>query len=91
MNASDIMPFLSFCLLCSYLLQDVNEMLAQLAKRKLDPLIAETMEAQFKLESSPSTTAELAEYIIFLDQIQERVRSTFLIVTLYVFLINTLS
>ncbi|XP_028284655.1 dynein heavy chain 6, axonemal [Parambassis ranga] len=55
-------------------LEDVSEMLAQLAKRKLDPLIAEATEAQFKLKSSPSTTAELADYVIFLDTIRERIK-----------------
>lgn len=54
--------------------QVVNEMLTQLAKRKLDAVIAKACEAQFKLESSPSTTAELANFHAFLDEIQERVR-----------------
>ncbi len=52
-------------------------MLTQLAKRKLDAVIAEACEAQFKLEFSPSTTAELANSITFLDEIQERVRHAF--------------
>lgn len=52
-------------------------MLTQLAKRKLDAVIDEACEAQFKLEFSPSTTAELANSIMFLDEIQERVRRTF--------------
>lgn len=56
--------------------QAVNEMLTQLAKRNLDAVIAEACEAQFKLESSPSTTAELADALTFLDEIQERVRNT---------------
>lgn len=50
-------------------------MLTQLAKRNLDAVIAEASEAQFKLESSPSTTAELANALTFLDEIQERVRN----------------
>ncbi|KAM7393703.1 hypothetical protein PAMP_020556 [Pampus punctatissimus] len=54
-------------------LEVINEMLTQLAKRKLDAVIAETCEAQFKLEFSPSTTAELANFLIFLDEIQERI------------------
>lgn len=49
-------------------------MLTQLAKKKLDSVIAEACEAQFKLEFTPSTTAELASSLIFLDEIQERVR-----------------
>ncbi|GAA6230347.1 dynein heavy chain 6, axonemal-like [Lates japonicus] len=54
-------------------LEVVNEMLTQLAKRKLDAIIAEACEAQFKLEFSPSTTDELANSLIFLDEIQERI------------------
>lgn len=49
-------------------------MLMQLAKSKLDAVLAEACEAQFKLASSPSTTTELANFHIFLDEIQERVR-----------------
>lgn len=52
-------------------------MLTQLGKEKLDAVIAETCEAQFKLEFTPSTTAELASSLIFLDEIQERVRCSF--------------
>ncbi|KAK2919405.1 hypothetical protein Q8A73_003776 [Channa argus] len=51
----------------------INEILTQLAKKKLDVIIAETCEAQFKLEFTPSTTAELASSLIFLDEIQERI------------------
>ncbi|XP_026216049.1 dynein heavy chain 6, axonemal isoform X2 [Anabas testudineus] len=54
-------------------LEVVNEMLTQLAKKKLDSVIAEACEAQFKLEFAPSTTAELASSLIFLDEIQERI------------------
>ncbi|XP_067440238.1 dynein axonemal heavy chain 6 [Thunnus thynnus] len=54
-------------------LEVINEMLTQLAKRKLDAVIAETSEAQFKLEFSPSTTTELANFLTFLDEIQERI------------------
>ncbi len=68
-------------LLCSeYLLQVINEMLAQLAKRNFEAVVDETNEAQFKLESSPSTTAELADFLAFLDEIQQRVRHTFHII-----------
>ncbi|KAK7929355.1 hypothetical protein WMY93_005750 [Mugilogobius chulae] len=41
---------------------------------KVDATYAETVQAQMKLEFSPSTTAELANYLIFFDQIQARVR-----------------
>lgn len=51
-------------------------MLTKLAKKKLDAAIAEACEAQFKLESIPSTTAELANFLTFLDEIKERVRQT---------------
>nr|XP_046259789.1 dynein axonemal heavy chain 6 isoform X2 [Scatophagus argus] len=54
-------------------LEVVNEMLSQLAKRKLDAVIAEACEAQLKLEFSPSTTAELANSLTFLDEIQKRI------------------
>ncbi|XP_045894233.1 dynein axonemal heavy chain 6-like [Micropterus dolomieu] len=54
-------------------LEVINEMLTRLAKRKLDAVIAEACEAQFKLEFSPSTTAELANSLTFLDEIQERI------------------
>lgn len=49
-------------------------MLTKLAKRKLDAIIAEALEAQYKIESRPSTTTELFSSLIFLDEIQERVR-----------------
>nr|XP_019939373.1 PREDICTED: dynein heavy chain 6, axonemal [Paralichthys olivaceus] len=51
----------------------INEMLTKLAKRKLDAIISEACEAQFKLEFSPTTTTELASSLIFLDEIQERI------------------
>ncbi|XP_070782457.1 dynein axonemal heavy chain 6 [Enoplosus armatus] len=54
-------------------LEVIHEMLTQLAKRKLDAVIAEVCEAQFKLEFSPSTAAEIADSITFLDEIQERI------------------
>uniref|UniRef100_A0A3B4T6A4 Dynein axonemal heavy chain 6 n=1 Tax=Seriola dumerili TaxID=41447 RepID=A0A3B4T6A4_SERDU len=54
-------------------LEVINEILTQLAKSKLDAMIAEACEAQFKLEFNPSTTTELANSLIFLDEIQERI------------------
>lgn len=64
-------------LLCSEsLLQVINEMLSQLAKRKLDAIIDEACDAQFKLEFKPATTTELASSLLFLDEIQKRVRRT---------------
>jgi len=52
-------------------------MLTQQARMKLDAIIAEVSEAQYQLESSPSTTAELANSLTFQDEIQKRVRHTF--------------
>ncbi|XP_068444624.1 dynein axonemal heavy chain 6 isoform X2 [Clinocottus analis] len=54
-------------------LEVINEMLTHLARRKLDAVIAEVCEARYKLESSHSTTAELANFLTFLDEIQERI------------------
>ncbi|KAG7222944.1 hypothetical protein INR49_015971 [Caranx melampygus] len=47
-------------------------MLTQLAKKKLDAIIDEACDAQFKLEFKPATTTELANSLIFLDEIQKR-------------------
>lgn len=58
-------------LLC---LEVINEMLPQVAKRRVDAINAETDAAQVQLESSPSTTVELANYLIFLEKIQERIK-----------------
>ncbi|XP_071360020.1 dynein axonemal heavy chain 6 [Trachinotus anak] len=54
-------------------LEVINEMLTQLAKSKLDAIITEACEAQYKLEFNPSTTVELANSLIFLDEIQDRI------------------
>ncbi|XP_029949300.1 dynein heavy chain 6, axonemal [Salarias fasciatus] len=54
-------------------LEVFNEMLTQLAKKKLDAVIAEVCEAQFKLASRPSTTEEWANALMFLDEINERI------------------
>ncbi|XP_047430741.1 dynein axonemal heavy chain 6 [Mugil cephalus] len=54
-------------------LEVINEMLTRLAKKKLDAVITEACEAQFKLEFRPSTTTELASSLIFLAEIQERI------------------
>ncbi|KAM9770210.1 dynein axonemal heavy chain 6 [Menidia menidia] len=62
----------SFPLRC---LEVINEMLTQQARRKLDVLLAEVCEAQFKLDFHPSTTDEMANSLTFLDQIQERITS----------------
>ncbi|XP_029367943.1 dynein heavy chain 6, axonemal [Echeneis naucrates] len=54
-------------------LEVINEMLSQLARRKLDAILSETCEAQFKLEFNPCTTVELANSLMSLDEIQERI------------------
>lgn len=59
------------------LLQVINDVLRQLAKRKVDALRAEVDEALSKLQFSPSTTVELADSLAFQDEIQGRVRCTF--------------
>ncbi|XP_070710496.1 dynein axonemal heavy chain 6 [Pempheris klunzingeri] len=54
-------------------LEVINEMLTRLAKRKLDAVIADACDAQFTLESSPTTTVQVADSITFLDEIQDRI------------------
>ncbi|XP_072525800.1 dynein axonemal heavy chain 6 [Salminus brasiliensis] len=54
-------------------LEAVNDMLPLLAKRKMDAIIAEAQDAQFKLELVPTTTTEYANSLTFLDEIQERI------------------
>ncbi|XP_029289697.1 LOW QUALITY PROTEIN: dynein heavy chain 6, axonemal [Cottoperca gobio] len=54
-------------------LEAINKMLTQQAKTKLDAVIGEACDAQYKLEYSPSTTMELANSLTFLDEIQERI------------------
>lgn len=48
-------------------------MLPKLARREVDRLIAELQDAQFRLESVPSTTIEFVKSLTFLDDIQVRV------------------
>ncbi|XP_027139394.1 dynein heavy chain 6, axonemal [Larimichthys crocea] len=54
-------------------LEVINDVLRQLAKRKVDALRAEVDEALSKLQFSPSTTVELADSLAFQDEIQGRV------------------
>lgn len=58
-------------------LQAINDMLPLLAKRKIDAVIAEAQDAQFKLEFIPSATTEFVNSLTFLEEIQERVRDGF--------------
>lgn len=48
-------------------------MLPILAKSEVDRLIAELQDAQFKLETTPTTTLEFVHCLTFLDEIQVRV------------------
>ncbi|XP_075946793.1 dynein axonemal heavy chain 6 [Anarhichas minor] len=54
-------------------LEVIRQMLTQQARVKLDAVIAEVCEVKYELESSPSTTAELANSLTFLDEIWERI------------------
>ncbi|KAG7485670.1 dynein heavy chain 6, axonemal [Solea senegalensis] len=54
-------------------LEVINEMLTKLAKWRLDAVIAEACDAQFKLELHPTTTTEFASSLTFLDEIQDRI------------------
>eukprot|EP00063_Salmo_salar_P075241 XP_014050076.1 PREDICTED: dynein heavy chain 6, axonemal-like [Salmo salar] len=58
-------------------LKAINDMLPLLAKRKIDAIIAEAQDAQFKLEFIPSATTEFVNSLTFLEEIQERVRDGF--------------
>uniref|UniRef100_A0A673W197 Dynein axonemal heavy chain 6 n=1 Tax=Salmo trutta TaxID=8032 RepID=A0A673W197_SALTR len=53
-------------------LEAINDMLPLLAKRKIDAIIAEAQDAQFKLEFIPSATTEFVNSLTFLEEIQER-------------------
>ncbi|XP_041838798.1 dynein heavy chain 6, axonemal [Melanotaenia boesemani] len=54
-------------------LEVINGMFTQQAKKKLDVVLTEVCEAQFKLERPVSTTAEMASFLTFLDEIMERI------------------
>ncbi|XP_075463117.1 dynein axonemal heavy chain 6 isoform X2 [Ascaphus truei] len=51
----------------------INDILPGLAKKKLDAVIAESQDAQFKLEFFPSATIDYVNNLIFLDEIQDRI------------------
>ncbi|KAK5598659.1 hypothetical protein CRENBAI_006405 [Crenichthys baileyi] len=55
--------------LCS--LEGFHEMLTQQTRKKVDVLLAKVGEAKSKLENYPSTTEEMAEQLIFLDEIED--------------------
>ncbi|XP_071942686.1 dynein axonemal heavy chain 6-like [Antedon mediterranea] len=54
-------------------LEVINDMLPELAKKLVDNSIAESQDAQYKLEVVPTTTTEFVESLIFLDEIQLRI------------------
>lgn len=43
------------------------------SKQKVDAIISEAQDAEYKLEFVPSTTIEYVNSLVFLDEIQERV------------------
>ncbi|XP_072221953.1 dynein axonemal heavy chain 6-like [Leuresthes tenuis] len=56
--------------ICS--LQAINQILLEEARKKRDVILAEIREGNSKLELQPSTTAEMAGSLIFLDEIEDR-------------------
>lgn len=52
-------------------------MLIKLARKQVDDLLTKVGEAKTTLESCPSTTVEMAEQLIFLDDFEDGVRSNF--------------
>ncbi|XP_067106416.1 dynein axonemal heavy chain 6 [Osmerus mordax] len=54
-------------------LEAINDMLPLLAKRKIDAVIAESQDAQFKLEFGPTATIEFVNSLTFLEEVQERI------------------
>lgn len=48
-------------------------MLPRLSKKKVDALVSEAQDAEYKLEFVPTTTIEYVNNLLFLDEIQERV------------------
>ncbi|XP_075717900.1 dynein axonemal heavy chain 6 [Rhinoderma darwinii] len=54
-------------------LEAINEILPVLSKKKMDAIIAEAQDAQFKLEFYPTITLDYVNTLIFLDEIQERI------------------
>jgi len=57
----------------SHFSQVINDILPVKARSEVDRLLAELQDAQFKLESTPTTTLEFVESLTFLDEIQVRV------------------
>uniref|UniRef100_A0A8D2JQJ9 Dynein axonemal heavy chain 6 n=1 Tax=Sciurus vulgaris TaxID=55149 RepID=A0A8D2JQJ9_SCIVU len=56
-------------------LEVLNYMLPRLSKKKVDAIISEAQDAEYKLEFVPSTTIEYVNSLVFLDEIQERIET----------------
>ncbi|KAK7803508.1 hypothetical protein U0070_015153, partial [Myodes glareolus] len=56
-------------------LEVLNAMLPRLSKKKVDAIISEAQDAEYKLEFIPTTTIEYVNSLVFLDEIQERIES----------------
>uniref|UniRef100_A0A2K6FZX0 Dynein axonemal heavy chain 6 n=1 Tax=Propithecus coquereli TaxID=379532 RepID=A0A2K6FZX0_PROCO len=54
-------------------LKVLNFMLPRQSKKKVDAIISEAQDAEYKLEFVPTTTIEYVNSLVFLDEIQERV------------------
>ncbi|EAW99557.1 hypothetical protein FLJ37357, isoform CRA_b [Homo sapiens] len=56
-------------------LEVLNFMLPRQSKKKVDAIIFEAQDAEYKLEFVPTTTTEYVHSLLFLDEIQERIES----------------
>uniref|UniRef100_A0A8C4FET8 Dynein axonemal heavy chain 6 n=1 Tax=Catagonus wagneri TaxID=51154 RepID=A0A8C4FET8_9CETA len=56
-------------------LEVLNHMLPCQSKKKVDAIISEAQDAEYKLEFVPTTTIEYVNSLVFLDEIQERIES----------------
>uniref|UniRef100_A0A5F8HIF6 Dynein axonemal heavy chain 6 n=1 Tax=Monodelphis domestica TaxID=13616 RepID=A0A5F8HIF6_MONDO len=54
-------------------LEVINAMLPLQSKKKVDAIISEAQDAEYKLEFVPTATVEFVNSLIFLDDIQERI------------------
>ncbi|KAM6202366.1 dynein axonemal heavy chain 6 [Rhynchocyon petersi] len=56
-------------------LEVLNVMLPRQSKKKVDAIISEAQDAEYKLEFVPTTTIEYVNSLVFLDEIQERIET----------------
>ncbi|KAJ8000572.1 hypothetical protein DPEC_G00181780 [Dallia pectoralis] len=54
-------------------LEAINDMLPRLAKRKMEAIMGEAQDAQFKLAFVPTATTEFVNSLTFLEEIQDRI------------------